>query len=632
MSEESKSKVGELDDTLYSRTRYENPLDKRSAVRELETPPVEGEWQGPKLDEILNREREQTNITPFMKKFFTFALLFFAATLLVAGFVFFGGSNFISSKNVDITVVGPTAAPAGEVLELEVSIVNSNNADLELANFSVQYPAGSREPEDTSRPLTFTKESLGEIGAGEEVARNVEMFLVGQTGEAKDLKFSVEYKVKGSNATFYKDKIYQINIGSSPLSLNIQSPSSVTSGENFKTTVAITLNSREVLKKVMLRAEYPYGYSPSSAVPEAFSEKNLWALGDMAPGVTKKVEIVGKLLGENQDERTFRFYAGIADGDDLNPVFKSVIISGQETVVVERPAVGIQVGFNSENVSTYVAPAEQTISTAINFQNNMKEKLLNPALSVRFSGSAFNESSVAAYNNGFYNSGNDTLSWSLANQDGVSELSPGYSGSVSFSFTSQPEIAISNSREINLEIILTGVPVGSKTPITVKENRTVKIVSEVSLNSKAFYFSGPKPPKVEKTTTYKVIWTLGNTQSDVKDAKVTARLAPAVKLAGATSFGGDDFSYNEAANTITWNLGDLTSGTGFNTKTREVSFQVSLTPSTSQIGATANLVTSVAFTGFDKATEKSVTVTSPNLSTRLLYDPAFIQGDDIVVR
>src|SRR3989344_2745543 len=385
------SKVGELDDTLYSRTQYKNPLDKRSVVRELD-PPVggspEGEWQGPKLDEILNQEREQTNLTPFMKKFFIFALLFFSAAVLVAGFVFFGGSNFISSKNVDITVVGPAAAPAGEVLELEVTIANKNNADLELANFSVQYPSGSLDPKDTSKPLTFTREDLGEIGAGEEVVRNIKIFLVGQTGEIKDLKLSVEYKVKGSNAKFFKDKIYQISIGSSPLSLLIQAPNSVVSGENFKTTVLVTLNSTEVLKNVMLRAEYPYGYSPSSAVPEAFSaEQNLWVLGDMAPGSTKKVEITGRLLGENEDERTFRFYAGVAEGSNL----KTVIISGQETIAVERPEVGLGISFNSEEVPTYIAPAGQTINTSIRFQNNMEEKLLNPVLSVRFSGSALNE-------------------------------------------------------------------------------------------------------------------------------------------------------------------------------------------------------------------------------------------------
>ncbi len=172
MAEKDKGKVEELNDDLYSRTRYQDPLDKRTPVHEIDSPTggseVEEKWQTTPLDEILARERLIPSSHPFMKKLFIFALLFFVATVFIAGFMFMGGTNFISSKNVDISVLGPTSVSAGEIIELGVTIENKNNADLEVANFSVQYPQGSRNPEDTGNSLTFTKEELGIIGAGED--------------------------------------------------------------------------------------------------------------------------------------------------------------------------------------------------------------------------------------------------------------------------------------------------------------------------------------------------------------------------------------------------------------------------------------------------------------------------------
>src|SRR3989344_5544573 len=163
MEGEDKSKVEQLSDTLYSRTRYKDPLDVRSAVKPRETVEVEDKWHSPELNEMLTHERVPEPLNPAMKKFFVFAVLFFIATLLVAAFVFLGGSNFISSKNVDVNVVGPTSASAGEVIELGVTIENKNNTDLEFANLSVQYPQDSRDPADSSKGLTFTKYDLGVV-------------------------------------------------------------------------------------------------------------------------------------------------------------------------------------------------------------------------------------------------------------------------------------------------------------------------------------------------------------------------------------------------------------------------------------------------------------------------------------
>lgn len=641
MDREDKSRIEGLNDTLYSRTRYKDPLDERTPVKGLESQDVVEKWQTPELNEMLTHERVVTKASPFMKKVFAFALLFFIATLLVAGFVFMGGSTFISSRNVDINVLGPTTISAGEVLELGVTVSNTNNADLELANLSIQYPSGSRNPDNTTESLTYTKDDLGVIEAGYEAVQNVSMVLLGSSGETKEIKFSVEYKVKGSNATFYKDKVFEVTVGQAPITLTVESPRSVTSGGNFTTVVSVALNAKDVLKDVVLKAEYPYGYSVLDATPDSSTDNNIWALGDLSPGDKKTISIRGQLVGENGEERTFRFYVGVSDSGSVSPGLKINIISRLNTIAIDRPSIGLNIAFNGENVPVYIAPADHLVSASIKFQNNLSDKLLNPRLEVNFSGSALDKSSVAAGNSGLYDSRNSRVVWDLMNPLGNPELSPGGGGQVTLGFSSVPATSlVEGNHDIVLNFSITGIPVDAvgQKPITINETRTVRISSQVNFSSKvlrslgSFANFGPIPPQVGKETTYTVVFGVGNTQGDLADAMVSARLGPGVSWLGAHSITSEDISYDSSSNTVTWDMGALSSGSGFSSAGREASFQISLTPTLGQIGTSPSLVNSIVFSGRDVVTGDSVTVSNPPLTTRLTSDPAFIQGDDIVVK
>lgn len=636
---EETSKVDNLSDTLYSRTRYKDPLEKRSTMGGSKALPVEDKWQSTPLEELLMRERKENETHPILKKFFIFATCFFIATVVVAGVVFFGGVNFVSSKNVDISVVGPTMVSAGEILELGVTIENKNNTDLELVNFSVNFPQGSRDPKDTTKTLTYMREELGVIKAGDETVRNIAIVLLGSKEEAKEIKFSVEYKVKGSNATFYKEKAYNVTIGNTPLSLTIETPEMVSAGESFDTHVSLTLNSSETIRNVLLRVEYPYGYFVTESSPAAIADNNFWSLGDLVPGVTKKVRIRGKITGENQDERTFRFYIGVGEGGSQNPNFKTILLSSQETVLIERPAVAFDILLNGNNSSFYTASAGKNVSVRVRLRNNLPDKLLNPHLEARIVGNALNKSSVTAEDGGVYSSATGRINWKIIDITGGSQLLPGEDAQAAFSFASLPSTALfGNGQEITLQLTFSGTPVESLTPIVVSETRAVKIASQVTLEARALYSTGsfvnngPKPPKVGETTTYTIVWKMENTQGTVNNAKIIGRLGSNVKWVAAKSFSNENISYDAKTNTVAWNVGILSPQDGLSPSNREISFQVALVPTLSQVGKAATLITGITFTGIDAETARQITLTNPTLTTALPSDPGFNQGDDIITK
>ena len=79
-------------------------------------------------------------------------------SILFAYLSFRGGGNSISSDNIEIGLSGPVSIGAGEVLSLEIDVLNKNSVDLETADLLVEYPDGSRSAVDVKQ-LSRDKES-----------------------------------------------------------------------------------------------------------------------------------------------------------------------------------------------------------------------------------------------------------------------------------------------------------------------------------------------------------------------------------------------------------------------------------------------------------------------------------------
>ncbi len=637
---ENEGKVSELNDELYSRTQYHAPEDKRTPVEPIEQPFEVGQsFSGAKLDELLMHEHKPTTEHPVAKKVFFSALVFCILAGGIAAFVYFGGGNFISSKNVDITVNGPVSVSAGDPIELSIILINKNNTDLQLAIMSVDFPDGTRSAEDISTALGRTKIAIGSVGQGQSITKTLQAVLFGQTGEIKEIKINVEYRVKGSNATFNKTKIYEVAIGVTPLDLAVGQPATVTSGDTFTTTLNIHANTKNILKNVVVRGEYPYGFSPISTTPTSVTnDKNSWTLGDLAPGDKRTITIRGVLVGENQDERTFRFYAGISSADDPNK-FDTTLAQASETISLDRPNIGLKINLNGENSESSVAPAGQIIQGSIAYQNNLPSTLVNSKIVVKLSGTSLDQFSVQTQSGGFYNSTDNSITWTKDNNGSLGVVGPGDNGSVSFSFSSLANIPVTTKNpEIKVQANFIGTTQGGSVgDMSVSENASVKIASIVTFDSKAFYSQGPfknigpMPPKAEKTTTYTVTFSLGNTQNDIETPVVSAVLGPNVKwMSAATS--SENIIYNPNNNTVTWNLNKLDSGTGFSAPLRTASFQISFTPSIGQIGSSPTLVNNISFSGTDTFTLKAIHLTNQNLTTKISSDPRYIQGNDVVVK
>jgi hypothetical protein len=122
-------------------------------------------------------------------------------------------------------------------------------------------------------------------------------------------------------------------------------------------------------------------------------------------------------------------------------------------------------------------------------------------------------------------------------------------------------------------------------------------------------------------TTYTVTWTVTNPLNNLTGATVVATLPPYMKWLNNVSPDSEKVSYDSNTNQITWNVGNVSSGAGSISPAREVSFQVSILPSVSQIGSTPDLI--------EQATVSSI---FQAVTTELSNDPYFKADTSKVVK
>ncbi|MFQ5661937.1 MAG: hypothetical protein ACE5F2_01660 [Candidatus Paceibacteria bacterium] len=567
--------------------------------------------------------------------------IFFFVAILFSAYFFFGGSNIVSSQNIDIEVQGPATISGGEELSLQIAVTNKNNVSIKLVDLLVEYPDGTRSAVDISRSLPRHRETLGTLAPGEIMQRTVKAILLGSQNTRQNIKITVEYRIDGSNAIFFTEKIYDVTLISSPLGLSISGLDEATSGQEVDFTVTVVSNSNTIIKDALLSVEYPFGFEFISASPEPSFTDSVWDLGDIQPEGKRTIKLKGVIAGEDNDERVFRFSSGVKserDEKELGVVFTT----SMKSIAIKKPFVGVALALNGDQSSEYVSGIGDEVRADITWTNNMPVRVADGEIEVKLKGEALDRFSISV-GKGFYRSSDNTITYSRETNSDLASLEPGESGRVAFSFSS---LGLSSGNtfknpEIILEISIKGKRVSeNQVPQEINSSitRTIKLASDLLLTSRALYFSGPFtntgpiPPEAEKETTYTIIWTITNSSNIVDNTRVVASLPSYVRWAGNVSPSSESVTFNPLGGQITWDAGSIKPKSEVSSSgQKEVAFQIGFLPSISQVGSSPILVSGQMITGFDRFAGAELSATKKALTTKLTTDSSFPSGGGDVV-
>lgn len=549
--------------------------------------------------------------SPFTFLFFGSAA-FFVVAVAVAAFLFFSGTNTVSTRNVDIKVSGPSQINAGSTLSLQVVITNRNPVPIELADLVVEFPQGTRSDADIAVAIPRTRVSLGTINPGESVNRTVKAVLFGQAGTQPAVHVSLEYHTPSSNAIYSADTTYTTRIGQSPASITVASESQVVSGQATSFVVTVTSNSPQTLSNMLLIATYPPGFTFTNSSPSPVSGPATWNLGDIEPGGTRTVTIKGVFTGEDGDERALTFTAG-SELAGSNTDISAPLATAEADTTITKPFISASIALNDSIADQHTLVRGQGVSGQVFWTNNLPVAAQNLSITLSLNGAVLDRTSVRA-TQGFYSSSKSSIQWDKSTISDFAAVPPGQSGSLAFSFATLP---LSQGTLQNPAINFTVTVHADRSsegnvPGTVDSTTATKALVSTNLTLAASLShsgnSGPVPPKADTETQYTVSWNLSNTANAVANTIVTATLPSYARFVSKAS--GDGVSYDDNQRTVTWNAGDLAAR-----GSRSASFVIGVTPSVSQAGQMPVVVMNQKVTAFDRFVQENVSATAGDLTT-----------------
>lgn len=622
--------IASLQRRLYARDPENVPKQKFGILRPLKDK-VDSAWGEKELADAKGGKR--TNVSGY-KRLFVVSLIFFVGALGVALFSVYRGAITLSSKNVELGVLGNSFIAGGEALPVQVDITNKNSSDLVDAELTLSYPKGSVD--GTGGEIERIKKSLGVIGSGKTKTEAFSVVLYGEQGTSKTLTATFEYHLKGSNATFVKEKTFSVMISSSPVSLTVDAPRSITSNQPFIMNIRTVFTGDTLLDNAIVRVEYPNGYIFQSAIPTASSGNNTWDLGDLVKGTERTISIKGKLIGEQQDEKSFRIYVG-SRVSESDPRIGVSYNSALHSVVISEPFISGQITVAGQSGDVIALPNGAPISGVIDWKNNAPIAVTDPQFVLSVSGDNVDTDSIAAAG-GYYDKLEKTITWNNQTMLSLGRIEPGASGKFPFSFKTKAP-ASGMAADIALSLSVKGTYPDRdffQDSVSGIDQKIIRFASKLQFAAQALYSigpirnTGPFPSRADQETTYTVQWFMRPVENPLTGAVVTSTLPLGVVWTGAISPQSESISYSPETRVVTWNIGPIPKATS-TPLVRTVSFQVKVKPLKSQVDSRLYLLGETKVEALDSVANVPLSFTRPELTNELSADPIYSVGKEKVL-
>jgi hypothetical protein len=541
---------------------------------------------------------------------------FVLAVVLSSGFLLFG-RNSISGENIAISTTGPFTVGGGAELQMQVGITNDNSVAIESATLIVEYPSGTQSSTEKGKDLFTDRLSLQTIKQGETVNVPMKALVFGEENEEKIVKVSVEYRVQGSNATFFKEaEPLRFKISSSPVVVHAENIQKISSGQSTDVTFSVKSNSPTPITEILVKAEYPTGFDYSKANPSPSSGENMWLIKNLEPGKEQKITITGVIIGKETDKNAINFTVGVPNERDPQTL-ASIFAKTQTEFQIEQPFLDVSVKIDSSSAAEVAVEPGKRSNVTIELTNSLSETLNDLVVEVKLSGNAVQIYSVGP-SSGYFDPSKNTILWDVANTPDLHQANPGDTKRLSFSIdastnvTRTPQVDISvNAKARRVSENRVSEELVGTAERTIKVVSAPKIIAVANHDNGIFKDVGPVPPVSDKATTYTVSFVVENGSNGITDAIVTASL-PAYVTWMNTVEGGGKITYNPTNRTIEWAAGDVDANGETYT-----SFQVSLLPRALQIGTVPTLVSEQRIKATDKFTGTVVRATNPPITTKL---------------
>jgi hypothetical protein len=556
--------------------------------------------------------------------------------LAVMWFINMQRENNFSENDVIFDIDAPVEIKSGSQITYVLTARNSTKTDLINTELFVKYPTGFTLTKASSQ-ITDTNQNrwpLGDIPQGQEIRIEMTGTLIGQENTVASMEAQLTYRPKNFNADFTEATSFHTTLLAPSVTVDLEHPKQATPGSLIEYTITYRNTALEIAENAAIRIEFPEQFELRTATPQADDKtRNIWDLGDVTPRNDGTIELSGTLNGNEGETRRIKVSFGILNSE-------GVFVAQSETIgSTQLVETSIEITQSVNGEKEVIAKPGDTLRYELAYRNTGATGIRGVVIETTFDETNIDPTKTKAENGIVINGGK--ITWNSASLPALEVLDAGEQGTLKFEVTLNNFITIKNEREQDVVVSATSrLSSGNLPEVLVSNTAQAKVQTMLQIASEGRYYdfqgpqaigSGPLPPKVGQTTTYRIFVTLSNTTSDVRDGIVEIRLAPGVAWgAGDEVSAGEDLKFDPSANKITWNVGVIPAGTSQIIPALEASFFVNIRPTANQVGQVVQLTNGGTVTGVDTFTGVNLSATAKPITTTLEFDE-LANGKDKVV-
>ncbi|MGA2418104.1 MAG: hypothetical protein ABSF55_02610 [Candidatus Staskawiczbacteria bacterium] len=532
-------------------------------------------------------------------------------SVIVVGFVVYWiyMQSMFSKEILRLEILGPDTAKVGDEIEYDVKYKNNGNFVLQNPTLIFDMPDNSLT-EDGKTRIT---QSLNDIYPGDEEIVKIKTRLLGKEGDFKTAKASLSYMPKNLTARYESDTTFTTKIDTVPVTLDFDLPTKVEKGKDLQYSINYFSNIDYPLENLSIKVAPVAGFDFKSSDPASLDNSE-WKLQTLNKAQGGRISISGNVSADTNQNLTFVAQLGMWQNGNF-----IVIKEASQDVQIIQPLLSISQQVNG--FGSYVASPGETLHYQIFFTNIGSTPFDNLFMVAKLDSSALDMSTIQA-DEGQVQPNDNMIVWDRSQVSQLSHLDVQQEGEVDFSVKVKSDWSAPGTDASNT-VITDEINISQIT-----QKFTIKVNSGLVISQTGFYKnsdienSGPIPPKTGKATTYTITWDIKNYFSNTKNVKVKATLPQNVSLTGKImpTDESSNFSFDSASREIVWSAGDILAGTGVSGDPVSLSFQISLTPDSSQKGAVAPLIGQVQISGENQFTNTTITAQDSGVDTSLPDD------------
>jgi len=442
-------------------------------------------------------------------------------------------SLVLPKTQVNVQILGPEEAIAGEEITYTVVIKNRGNVVLENPELTFQYPSSSL-PEKESLLETVRFESS--LYAGQEKTFEFKAQVFGQENENLEAKAWLNYYAKNKFETSRTINL-TTNISEVPIELIIDIPKKIaifpdTESEFILRTRFISLIDKNI-ENLKLLITYPEELNIKESIP--LKEEDYWRIEKMEGFAAREVEMVG-FFPEKQKI-----------GEDMN--FNAqlfVHVHGRDVLLKEYSTISTTFNPNfkftqliNSQENYFPAPGE-TLHYEIYFKNIQNEPLSNLVLSTVLEGNLYSVETIETPTGSFHRGGR-SITWTGEKIPQLRYLTPGEEGKVEFWVQLKEDYKPQDITELNASVRNRVILGDFEQEFRSRASSRIKLSQEGYFRDPYRFFEnqGPNPPEVNETTHYTIVWKLENYYNSIKDVQIKATLPQNVVFRSVKSTKGE---------------------------------------------------------------------------------------------